>query len=97
MFDRYSYLADNLLKRSHLLETALAEEKASREDCERRREELVARVMVLEARIGDPETIRMVTDAIPRHSSAVRFTEDECTALAKFLRDAIPLDPPAPA
>jgi hypothetical protein len=93
MFDRFTYLADNLLKRSHLLEEALASEMASREDCERRREELVARVMVFEAGVGDPETIRMVMGAIPRHSPSVRFTDDEYTDLAKFLRDAIPLDP----
>jgi hypothetical protein len=91
MFDRFTYLADNLLKRSHLLEAALALENVSRADCESRREELVARVMVFEGGVGDPETIQMVLDAIPRHPPAVRFTENEYTALAKFLRDAIPL------
>ena len=41
MFDRFSYLADNLLKGRRLLEAALAAEQASREDCDRRREELL--------------------------------------------------------
>jgi hypothetical protein len=50
-------------------------------------------VLVFEAGIGDPETIRMVLDAIPRFSPTERFTEDELAAMAKFLRDAIPLDP----
>jgi hypothetical protein len=93
MFDRFSYLADNLLKRSHLLETALEADRVSQEECERRREELVARVMVFEAGIGDPETIRLVMGAIPRFSATVRFTEEEFVAMAKFLRDAIPLEP----
>jgi hypothetical protein len=92
MFDRFSYLADNLLKRSYLLEAALATESVSREDRENRREELVARVMIFEAGVGDPETIQMVLAAIPRHPLAIRFTENEYTDLAKFLRDAIPLD-----
>jgi hypothetical protein len=94
MFDRFSYLADNLLKGRRLLEAALAAEQASREDCDRRREELVARVMVFEAGVGDPETIRMVLDAMPAYAPAAEVSEGECLALAKFLRDAIPLDPP---
>jgi hypothetical protein len=92
MFDRFTYLADNLLKRRYLLEASLATEQVSWEDCESRREELVARVMIFEAGVGDPETIQMVLAAIPRHPLALRFTDDEFAALAKFLRDAIPLD-----
>jgi len=91
MFDRFSYLADNLLKRSYLLEAALATERVSPEDCETRREELVARVMIFEAGVGDAETIQMVLAAMPKHPLALRFTEDEFADLAKFLRDAIPL------
>jgi hypothetical protein len=36
----------------------------------------------------------MVLDAMPAYAPAAEVSEGECLALAKFLRDAIPLDPP---
>lgn len=91
MMDRFDYLADQLIKRRWMLEDALVLDRASPDEGARRREELVARVLVFDAGIGDPETVRMVLDAMPRYTPERRCTGSDCVELARFIRDAIPL------
>lgn len=91
MMDRFDYLADQLIKRRWLLEDALVLDQAPADERDRRREELVARVLVFDAGIGDAETVRMVLGAMPRYNPERRCTISDCVELARFIRDAIPL------
>lgn len=85
--DRATYLARQLLTRMRSLESALADDSdsASRSHASRR-EELVAKVLAIEADTTSGATVRLVTSAMPRVHPEREWSDREQTELAAFLR-----------
>lgn len=87
MPDRASYLSRQLLTRMRSLESALADESdhPARSHAARR-EELVAKVLAIEADTTDGATVRLVASALPRVSPDLDWSERDQASLAVFLR-----------
>jgi hypothetical protein len=85
--DRATYLARQLLTRMRSLESALADESdtPSRSHAARR-EELVAKVMAIEADTTDGATVRLVAAAMPPVRPDRDVSDREQAELADFLR-----------
>lgn len=85
--DRASYLARQLLTRMRSLESALADDSdhLSRSHAARR-EELVAKVLAIEADTTDGAAVRLVTSAMPRVHPDRDWSDRDQTDLAAFLR-----------
>ncbi len=88
--DRASYLARQLLTRMRSLETALADDTdhPTRSHAARR-EELVAKVLAIEADTTDGATVRLVAAAMPRVHPGRDWSDRDQTALAEFLRERL--------
>lgn len=83
--DRATYLARQLLTRMRSLETALADDPNARTQSARR-EELVAKVLAIEADTTDGPTVQLVTAAMPPVRSDRDWSDREQAELAAFLR-----------
>jgi hypothetical protein len=85
--DRATYLARQLLTRMRSLEGALADESGpTTRTHAARREELVAKVLAIEADTTDGATVQLVTAALPSVRPDRDASDREQTELADFLR-----------
>jgi hypothetical protein len=86
--DRATYLARQLLTRMRSLEAALREEPDATKQagC---REELVAKVLAIEADTTNGPTVRLVAAAMPHVRPDHDWSDRDQAALAAFLRDRI--------
>jgi hypothetical protein len=85
--DRATYLARQLLTRMRSLETALRDDvDAGTRASTARREELVAKVLAIEADTTDGPTVQLVTVAMPPVHPNRDWSDREQAELAAFLR-----------
>lgn len=85
--DRATYLARQLLTRMRSLEAALRDDAdAATRAPAARREELVAKVLAIEADTTDGPTVRLVTAAMPPVRPDQNWSDREQAELAAFLR-----------
>lgn len=88
--DRASYLARQLLTRMRSLEAALMDEAdMPARPPSARREELVAKVLAIEADTTDGATVRLVAAAMPRVRADQDWSDRDQTELAGFLRERL--------
>ncbi len=85
--DRASYLARQLLTRMRSLEAALADDADTPARSHgARREELVAKVLAIEADTTDGPTVKLVTAAMPPVRPGRDWSDRDHAELAAFLR-----------
>jgi len=91
MPDRADYLARTLLTRLHSLEGVLREDAAEENEKDRRRAELVEKVLAIEAGVIDSVTVNTVLAAVPL-ARRENFSDREKSEFAAFLRQRLPAD-----
>ena len=88
--DRATYLARQLLTRMRSLELALADDDdKSRRSQGARREELVAKVLAIEADTTDGPTVQLVASAMPAVRPGRDWSDRDQADLAAFLRERL--------
>ncbi len=93
MADPASYLANQLLQRLRELELILGEDAAGdAHDGSKRRQELVAKILAIQAGVTDWSLVQLVVSALPTISPKREISDRERTELADFLRRQLPLD-----
>ncbi len=84
--DQASYLARRLLVRAADLESVLREESSGETARISRRQEMVAKILAVEAGVYDGAVIHRVEAALPRVVTSLDPSPEEQRELAAFLR-----------
>ena len=93
MADPASYLANQLLQRLRELELILGEDAVGDvHEGSKRRQELVAKILAIQAGVTDWSLVQLVVSALPTISPKREISDRERTELADFLRRQLPLD-----
>lgn len=91
MPDRADYLAKTIVNRVHSLEAILREDLPANDPrLPARREETVAKILVVDAGVTDGTTVRTVLNAVPHVSASGEVSPREMAEFAAFLRGRLP-------
>lgn len=88
---RATYLARLLVSRANQLEGALAEDALDEAERVRRRQEMVAKVLVVEEGVTDGLLVQLVTNALPRIDRSSRTPDREMAEFAGILSKQLKL------
>ena len=92
MQPRAAYLARLLVSRTRQLEATLADDALDEHQLGARRQELVAKILVVEEGITDGLVVERIASALPQVRGQLRMPDRELTEFAKFLSRQLRLE-----